>query len=137
MRALSPASPASTESAAEPAPILRETPSRQPRLASWVTELLAEARTGLSILYGRRLHALYLFGSHARGEATRDSDVDLAIVLASVADYAAEIERTSELIATLARRYDTSVSRVFVSNDDWMRGEGPFLISARADAVAA
>ncbi len=28
----------------------------------------------------RRVHAVYLFGSHARGEARPDSDVDLCIV---------------------------------------------------------
>ena len=31
--------------------------------------------------FGERLHRLILYGSHARGDATEDSDIDLLVVL--------------------------------------------------------
>lgn len=100
-------------------------------------QILREVRSGLQDLYGKRLHGLYLFGSHARGEATVDSDVDLLIVLDRVNHYRAELERTAELVSTLSLRHDVSLSRVFVSEERWRRGEGPFLATVREDAVAA
>jgi hypothetical protein len=33
--------------------------------------------------------------------------------------------------------YDVSISRVFLSVSDWKKGEGPFLLTVREDAVAA
>lgn len=105
--------------------------------AGWVRELLASVKEELERLYGRRLAGVYLFGSHARGEAVVGSDVDLAVVLDEIPRYAREIERTSHLIASLALAYDVAISRVFFTKADWQRGQGPFLRSAKADALAA
>lgn len=99
--------------------------------------LLTEVKTGLQDLYGHRLRGLYLFGSHARGEATPDSDVDLLIVLDVVESYYRELELTAELISDLSLRHDVSLSRVLMSEEQWRRGEGPFLLTVREDAVAA
>jgi len=44
---------------------------------------LHELKLGLKELYGDRLVKLILFGSHARGEANLDSDIDLLAVLKS------------------------------------------------------
>jgi uncharacterized protein len=109
----------------------------EPATEGWVLELLERVKSGLRQLYGARLEGVFLFGSRARGEAAPDSDVDLAIVLDEIPRYAGEIERTSELIASLALAYDVAISRVFVGKADWQRGHGPFLRLARTDAIAA
>lgn len=106
-------------------------------VAGWVRELLAALKKGLDRLYGERLEGLYLFGSHARGEAQHDSDVDLVVVLDEVADYGGEIRRTSDLTASLALDYEVSISCVFMSRADWQRSESPFLANVRGDAIAA
>jgi hypothetical protein len=95
-----------------------------------VRELLREAREQLAALYGARLEGMFLFG--AVGSA-----VGLVIVLDEVPDYAAEIDRTGALAAALARRYEHSVRRLFVSRPRWCAGEDPFLEAVREDAVAA
>lgn len=50
-----------------------------PRIGS----LLGELKSGLRDLYGDRLHGVYLYGSHARGEASRESDVDVEEAVAA------------------------------------------------------
>ncbi len=99
--------------------------------------LLAELKDGLGRIYGPRLRGVYLFGSHARGEARKGSDLDLVIVLEEVSHYAAEIERTSLLIARLSLLAGVSLSRVFVSEAKLHSARGPFLENAREEAVPA
>ncbi|MFN4857561.1 MAG: nucleotidyltransferase family protein [Pseudanabaena sp.] len=44
--------------------------------------MLNELKSALVKLYGDRLFSLILFGSHAKGEATSESDIDVMAVLA-------------------------------------------------------
>lgn len=102
-----------------------------------IQELLTKLRRGLEHLYGERLAGLYLFGSHAHGEATPESDVDVLIVLDEVTDYGQEIEHTGHLLAELSLVYDVSISRVFVSTSAWRHRDSPFLSNVREQAKAA
>ncbi|MEK7207421.1 MAG: nucleotidyltransferase domain-containing protein [Pseudomonadota bacterium] len=102
-----------------------------------IHSLLGELKAGLRPLYGGRLHGVYLYGSHARGEGSRESDVDVLIVLDAISSYAAEVDRTGGLIAGLSLKHSVSVSRVFVSHHDWLQGQSPFLLNAREEAIAA
>ncbi len=102
-----------------------------------LTNMLGELRAGLRQLYGARLRGLYLFGSHARGAADAESDVDLLIVLDECERYGAEVDRTGELVSRLSLQYGAAVSRVFVSEDEWLGGDSPFLNSVRPEAIPA
>jgi predicted nucleotidyltransferase len=57
--------------------LLRVSPAKNPALDC----LLREYRRRLSERFGSRIVQITLFGSHARGEARPDSDVDVAVVL--------------------------------------------------------
>ena len=46
-----------------------------------VTEALDRFRASLQARFGERLRELILFGSHARGDAGPESDVDLLVVI--------------------------------------------------------
>jgi type I restriction enzyme S subunit len=102
-----------------------------------VRELLTRLRRELEALYGERLKGIYLFGSHAREEATPDSDVDVLVVLDTITDYGAEIRRTGPVISTLSLDSGRSISRVFVSHSAWRDRDSPFLANVREDARAA
>ena len=102
-----------------------------------ITELLSRLRRGLEDLYGERLEGVFLFGSHARDEATPESDVDVLVVLDEVTDYGREIERTGYLVSRLSLHYEVSISRVFVSSSAWRHRDSPFLCNVREHARAA
>jgi len=106
-------------------------------LDGWLRELLREMRRELTAIYGDRLVGLFLFGSRARGETAPDSDVDVLIVLDEVGHYYGELQQTAELISSLSLRHDISISRIFVPEAEWQRGESPFLLTVREDAIAA
>jgi len=56
--------------------------------------------------YQERLDRIILFGSHARYEATPDSDIDVLIVLQDPVDASQELKRTSQFIARLCLEHD-------------------------------
>jgi len=84
-----------------------------------VLRVLRELRQRLSSLYGQRLKAVYLYGSHARGEADEDSDIDVAVVLEGPVSRAAERRRTSELRAELSLRENCVIMPFFLSEEEY------------------
>ena len=70
-----------------------------------------------------------LFGSHARGEAGPDSDVDLLVVEPRVADHFGEMVRLQRVLAPLRLPADiTVVSEAHV--EDWRDVESTMLHDA-------
>src|SRR5512145_2322274 len=107
----------------------------QTPLTGTIRELLADFRAGLGETFGDRVKGLFLYGSHARGEADSESDVDVLIVLDHVAAYGAELDRSSQLVSELSLKYGVSISRVIVSQNDWRSRESPFLLNVREEAI--
>jgi predicted nucleotidyltransferase len=100
-------------------------------------QLRAELREGLEKTYGGRLRGLYIYGSYARGAAEPDSDVDVLLVLDRIDNYFAELEETGHLIAALSLKYGVVLSRVILTEKEWLLGERTFVRNVRADAVPA
>jgi len=99
-------------------------------------QILRELQAGLAQLYGPRLKGLLLFGSHARGEATNDSDIDVAAILDDF-DYASrEIDRSSSLIGELCLRYDCLIGLVPIRERAWLTRQDPFFMNVRREAIS-
>ncbi len=80
-----------------------------------IKPVLNELKRELQELYGDRLVRLILFGSHARGEANPDSDIDLLAVLKSPVSQAQEISHMSELCVKILLDYNELVSIIPMS----------------------
>ena len=102
-----------------------------------IKSLLSEMRAGLEKIYGEHLKNVYLYGSYARGEQDEESDVDVLIVLDRIDSYWHEIERTGFLASGISLKYDVTVSRAFISHQDWVRRDTPFLSNVREEAIPA
>ena len=116
-------------------PQVRETSvhSVPPKLTT--EDILDELKSGLQLFYRKRLKGVYLFGSYARGEADRESDLDVMVVLQDFKSYAHEVDRTAELAGDLSLKHGVSISLVFMREREWLHGDTPFLSNVRDEAI--
>ncbi|HSO26956.1 MAG TPA: nucleotidyltransferase domain-containing protein, partial [Anaerolineales bacterium] len=102
-----------------------------------LANILLVLRNGLHQLLGDRLHAVYLYGSRARGDAHPDSDIDVLIVLKDDFDYGEMLDLTIDLVADLSLQHDVVISRAFVSMERFEHESSPFLMNVRREAIPA
>ena len=97
--------------------------------------ILDELKRGLQEIYGGRLKAVVLFGSHARGEATRDSDVDVAVVLDDFDNGYEEIDRVGDLFSQLSLDHDSLITCVPIREREWLERDNRLFRNLRRDGV--
>jgi predicted nucleotidyltransferase len=94
---------------------------------------------GLAVIYRECLHGIYPCGSYACGQEESDSNLDVLVVLDTIDNiehYGAEVGRTGYLVSALSLKYCLSISRVFVSQQEWGCYESPFLANVREEAIS-
>jgi predicted nucleotidyltransferase len=84
-------------------------------------------------LFGARLVDVVVFGSHAVGTATDDSDLDLAVVLRNVGSPWEEARRMDDLLWRATLETGLTVSSLVVDAADWARPARPLLRTAKAE----
>ncbi len=99
-------------------------------------QLLSDLKAGLRQLYPQRLRGVYLFGSYARGDQDPESDLDILIVLSDYERYSAEIGRTGDLISKLSLQAGVSISRIFMTENEYRSADTPLLRNVRIELIA-
>jgi len=97
--------------------------------------ILAQLQQQLKTCYGDRLVKLILFGSQARGDAQPDSDIDILVVLEGTVNPGEEIENTGQIVADLSLENDVVISRLFISQDQFMNRATPLLRNIRKEGI--
>ena len=100
-----------------------------------VRAALEEAKARLEALYGERLDRVVLYGSHARGDARPDSDVDLLVVLRGSYEPYAEIRQTGAIRLDLSLRHGVDVAMQPYSTVEVADLDNPFMHRVSGDAV--
>jgi len=100
-----------------------------------IQRVLADLRTRLEMTYGSRLSQVVLYGSHARGSADMDSDIDLLVVLRGDVSPCEEIGRTADDVAEVSLKHNVVVACVFASQDQFEREQSPLLLNVRREGV--
>ena len=120
----------------------RENDQQPASLPKDLEEVLGRLARGLRDVYGVRYKGLVLYGSYARGEARRGSDVDLLVLLEGERGEEDRVERTREVLRmepvvwplSLESGYVLSVLPVGVR--DFRSAREPFLWNAREEGIA-
>jgi predicted nucleotidyltransferase len=102
-----------------------------------IERLLADLKKGLLELYGKKLKAVYLYGSYARGDYNDASDVDIMIVLDDYENYWDELVKTSYLASELSLEYSVQISRMIMTEKRWRDADLPVLKNIRTEGIPA
>jgi len=97
--------------------------------------ILDELKSRLQELYRERLVDLILYGSQARGDAVEGSDIDVLVVLRGEVEPCDETKRASDIVYDICYRYNVVVSCVSVSEENYMRGEGPLIRNVKREGI--
>jgi predicted nucleotidyltransferase len=102
-----------------------------------IEHILRDFREKTEKLYGSRLKNIILYGSFARGHATEDSDIDLAIVLEGNVTPGREIDRLIDVVTDLNLNYGVLISVYPVSEENYDSLNSPLLMNIRREGIAA
>jgi predicted nucleotidyltransferase len=102
-----------------------------------IRKLMKELKEGLVRIYGDRLKAVYLYGSYARGDYRKGSDVDVMILLSDYRNYWEELRRSTELASDISLEYDVTVSRLIMKEIQWKESDMPVLRNIHKEGVPA
>jgi len=100
-----------------------------------IAPIVSEIMRSLHELYGDRLAYITLYGSHARNEATPDSDIDILVVLQGNVKPCTEITNTGEIISQLSLQFDTVLSCLFISKTEYLNHTSPLLLNIRREGI--
>jgi uncharacterized protein len=97
--------------------------------------VLKRYRAALDAMYGSRIERVVLFGSRARGDATPDSDYDLAVFLCDMADRFAEMNRLADLSTDILDETGEFVHAMPYAAGSYDDERMPLMFEIRADGV--
>ena len=100
-----------------------------------LTARLTDLRRRFEVFSGERVVRMVLFGSHARGDAEPESDIDVLVVLQGPVDPGEEIAHTGELTAAFSLEHDVVISRVFTSAEQFFGEQSPLLLNVRREGI--
>lgn len=100
-------------------------------------EAVQRLEQGLKNLYGERFRGLLLYGSYARGDAREGSDVDLLLLLDGPVNPVREMLHLVDVEWPISLEYDTVLSVMPVSVQDFEKAETMFLSAVRQEVVPA
>jgi uncharacterized protein len=114
--------------------VVSATTSRR-KLDRTVRAALLALQAELQRLYGADTPAIWLYGSHARGQANSASDVDVLLLYPGAVQPGQEIRRLGPILAELNLRYDVLVSVLPARREAYEKSAGPFWDNVRREGV--
>ncbi len=101
-----------------------------------IRTIVGDLRNRLERLYAKDLHRVVLYGSHCRSGATVESDIDVLVVLSGEVNAAQEISRTIDDVSEISLRHNVVISCMFISRDEYEKGQGPLLTNVQREGIA-
>lgn len=113
----------------------KKEPLCPPLISMDIKLILLELKKELKRLYSARLSDVILYGSFARGEGTKDSDIDIMVLLDGKVDSWQEIDRTIDLITEINLKYDILISLLPIAKEDYYHLNMPIILSIRSEGI--
>jgi len=100
-------------------------------------ELLRKIKSSLKKVYGERLSGIILYGSEARGEGKKDSDIDILVLLNGPVTSWRDIKIAAKALYPLMLRLDRIIDARPINLFDYEKAEAPLYVQARREGISA
>mgnify|MGYP001590441891 CR=1 FL=1 len=100
-----------------------------------IKNILNELKLGLQATYGNNLKHLFLYGSHARGEATPDSDIDVLMVLEKSNNVWEEIKCNSQFVSEICLKHNVVISLIPIKEIKYNTLRTTLIINVKREGI--
>jgi len=109
--------------------------TKLPEKSKVINEIIANFKKRTSDFYGMRLHSLVLYGSYARGDFRKGSDIDILVVLDSIESEMNEIDNLTGIKTDLALEYEQYLSTNPVSREKYENSDFSFYRNVKQEGI--
>jgi len=102
-----------------------------------IKHLINQIKTHLIKMYGENIKKAILYGSYVRGEATKDSDVDVLVLVDQSLNPFEVRESLSDLLFDILLDEGELVSVIAVPEHLFENYNSPFMLNVRKEGVIA
>ena len=102
-----------------------------------IKNLINRIKAHLIKTYGQKIRKVILYGSYVRGQATRDSDIDILVLVDESLNPFEIRESLSDLLFDILLEEGELVSVIAVSEDFFENYNSPFMLNVKKEGVTA
>jgi len=102
-----------------------------------IKSLINQVKTHLIKIYGGKIKKVILYGSYVRGEATRDSDIDILILVDQSLNPFEVRESLSDLLFDILLDEGELISVIVVPEHLFESYNSPFMLNVKKEGVVA
>jgi predicted nucleotidyltransferase len=100
-----------------------------------IIQLVNQVKSHLITIYGEKIREVILYGSHVRGEPTKDSDIDILVLIDNSID-PFEVRRSlSDLLFDILLEEGELISVVVLPEDFFENYNYPFMLNVKKEGV--
>lgn len=106
------------------------------RVPKKIRKILDETRRELEKKYAHRFKQMILFGSYARGDHSKDSDIDIILLLNKSNSLSAERDIYLPIVSRLSLKYDTVISIIPMKVEEFRRKKTPLILNVQKEGIS-
>lgn len=100
-----------------------------------IKHLIKQIKAHLITMYGEKIKKVILYGSYVRGNATRDSDIDILVLVDQSLNPFEVRESLSDLLFDMILEEGELVSVIAVPEHFYESYNSPFMLNVRKEGV--
>lgn len=100
-----------------------------------ITQLVNKVKNHLITTYGEKIREVILYGSHVRGEPTKDSDIDILVLIDDSIDPFEVRSSLSDLLFDILLEEGELISVVVLPEDFFENYNYPFMLNVKKEGV--
>ena len=110
---------------------------RQREMNQETRSLIDRVKAHLIKMYGQRIRKVILYGSYVRGEATKDSDIDVLVLVDESLNPFEVRESLSDLLFDILLEEGELVSVMAIPEHLFENYDSPFMLNVRKEGIVA